>query len=265
MKKIFFFIIATLILTSCSSTTQGGVVGANRSQLLLISSEAMNQSAAQSYVKTLTDARSQGALNLDPVLTKRVQNVAKKLIAQVGVFRQDALSWQWEVNVISSDTINAWCMPGGKIAFYSGIINKLSLNDAQIAAVMGHEMAHALREHGREQASQDQLKTIGLSVLSAVTGISDGGKQLLDIAAKYTISLPFSRTHETEADHMGTELMARAGYDPYEAVKVWQKMQAIGGSKTPEILSTHPSDESRIADLKEIAKKVEPLYLKTKR
>ena len=262
MRKILLtFATLAVLLTGCfTSSTQAGLVGADRRQLLLVSSETMDQSAAQAYTQTLRSARSKGELNIDPILTKRVQNIAKRLIAQTGVFRKDALKWNWQVNVINEDTINAWCMPGGRIVVYSGIIKRLDLTDAQLAAVMGHEMAHALREHSREQASTDQIKNIGIFAVAAAAGLGDAGAQALNLASEYTISLPFSRSHETEADHIGTELMARAGYDPNEAVKVWEKMTKISGGRVPEILSTHPSNESRIKDLKEIAKKLEPLY-----
>ena len=158
MRKILLtFATLAVLLTGCfTSSTQAGLVGADRRQLLLVSSETMDQSAAQAYTQTLRSARSKGELNIDPILTKRVQNIAKRLIAQTGVFRKDALKWNWQVNVINEDTINAWCMPGGRIVVYSGIIKRLDLTDAQLAAVMGHEMAHALREHSREQASTDQ-------------------------------------------------------------------------------------------------------------
>ena len=254
-----------MLITGCTSVTKPGVVGADRKQFMLVSSEAMEQSSAQAYVKTLTAARSKGELNVDPILTKRVQDIARKLIAQTGVFREDALKWKWQVNVINEDTLNAWCMPGGRIVVYSGIIKKLNLTDAQLAAVMGHEIAHALREHSREQASTDQLKNIGIFAVATATGLGDLGASALNLASQYTISLPFSRSHETEADRIGTELMARAGYDPKEAVEVWVKMSKMNVGKIPEILSTHPSNESRIKDLKEVAAKLEPVYQVAKR
>lgn len=267
MKKFLLPIFAAVLLfTGCfTSSTKGGVVGADRSQMFLISEEEMNQSAAAAYAKALQSARQEKALNIDPVLTKKVQNIAKRLIAQTGTFREDALKWNWQVNVINSNTVNAWCMPGGKIVVYSGIIKKLSLSDSELAAVMGHEIAHALREHSREQASQDQIKNVGIFAIATATGIGDTAAGLINLATQYTISLPFSRSHETEADHIGTELMARAGYDPYDAVNVWKKMSKAGGGSIPEILSTHPSNESRIKDLQVIAKKVEPLYLAAKK
>ncbi|MBE9863297.1 M48 family metallopeptidase [Campylobacter concisus] len=266
MKKILLTLLtASMLITGCTSVTKSGVVGADRKQFMLVSSEAMEQSSAQAYVKTLTAARSKGELNVDPILTKRVQDIAKKLIAQTGVFREDALKWKWQVNVINEDTLNAWCMPGGRIVVYSGIIKKLNLTDAQLAAVMGHEIAHALREHSREQASTDQLKNIGIFAVATATGLGDLGASALGLATQYTISMPFSRSHETEADHIGTELMARAGYDPKEAVEVWVKMSKMNVGKVPEILSTHPSNESRIKDLKEVAAKLEPVYQAAKK
>lgn len=265
-KHIISLLFATLFLAGCFvSSTGSGVVGADRRQLFLVSAEEMDQGAKMAYAKTLQSAKQERALNIDPVLTKRVQSVGKRLIAEVGVFREDALKWAWEINVINSNTLNAWCMPGGKIAFYSGLIKTLHLTDSEIAAVMGHEIAHALREHSRERASTDQLKNIGIFAVSAATGLGETATGLINLATQYTISLPFSRSHETEADHIGTELMARAGYNPYDAVNVWVKMSKVSGESTPEILSTHPSNESRIKDLTQIAKKVEHLYIAAKK
>ncbi len=236
-------------------------MGADRKQLLIVSEATMEQSAVESYSQVLEEAKNNKTLNTDAAMTARVRGIADKLIAQTGAFREDALKWDWQVNVITDDTVNAWCMPGGKIVVYTGIIKSLDLTDAQLAAVMGHEIAHALREHSRERASQEQIKAAGLSAVSAVAGLDETKAGLLALAAQYTISLPFSRSHETEADHIGTELMARAGYNPEEAVAVWKKMSELSGSSVPELMSTHPSHESRIKDLEEISRKVYPLYI----
>ncbi|MGN0730187.1 M48 family metallopeptidase [Treponema sp.] len=264
IKKItgvLCFSLALALFQGCvTTTTAAGNVGADRNQLMLISEEQMEQSADESYAQILSEAQKAGILNVDSAVVSRVNNIGKKLISQVGVFREDALSWNWQINVISDSTVNAWCMPGGKIVVYTGIIESLSLTDAQLAAVMGHEIAHALREHSREQASSEAIKNAGIAVVSSVAGLDEKGNSLLGLAAQYTITLPFSRSHETEADHIGTELMARAGYNPYEAVAVWEKMSALDGTKIPEIMSTHPSNESRIKDLKKICEKVYPLY-----
>lgn len=264
MKNFLWILFSSFVLVlflGCMATTTSAVnVGADRNQLMIVSEEQMEQSANESYAQVIAEAKKSGTLNVDATTVARVRNVAKNLIAQVGAFREDALSWNWQVNVISDNTVNAWCMPGGKIVVYTGIIQSLNLTDSQLAAVMGHEIAHALREHSREQASSETLKNAGIAVVSSVAGLNETGNSLLGLAAQYTLTLPFSRSHETEADHIGTELMARAGYDPNEAVAVWEKMSALGGSQIPEIMSTHPSNTSRIKDLTEISKKVYPLY-----
>ncbi len=266
MKKNFFCTLAAIVLpilflTGClTTTTSAGTVGADRKQLMLVSEEEMEKSADESYAQVLAEAKKAGTLNKNSTQLNRVKKIADLLIAQTPTFRSDALSWNWQVNVISDSTVNAWCMPGGKIVVYTGIIDSLQLTDGELAAVMGHEIAHALKEHSREQASQAGLQNLGVSAAAAVLGLEETGTQLLGIAAQFTVGLPFSRKHETEADHIGTELMARAGYNPYEAVNIWKKMASLSGSQPPEIMSTHPSHESRIADLQEIAQKVYPLY-----
>ena len=264
MKKLIFTLIVLPIFffAGClATTTNAGNVGADRKQIMLVSEEEIEQSAVESYAQVLDEAQKQGVLNKDAATVKRVQGIAKRLIEQTGTFRQDALNWNWQINVITSNTVNAWCMPGGKIVVYTGIIEKLQLTDGELAAVMGHEIAHALKEHSRERASQSSLQNIGVIFTSATLGLGKEGTELLGTAAQFTFGLPFSRKHETEADHMGTELMARAGYDPYEAVNIWKKMAAISSEQPPEIMSTHPSHETRIRDLQSTAKTVYPLYL----
>lgn len=251
------------LLGACAavSTTSTGTIGIQRTQYMssLVSEQALQQEAAQQYTSLLGQARAQKALDTDPAMTRRVQGIAGKLIAQAGVFRPDATGWNWAVHVINSDEVNAWCMPGGKIAVYSGLIRQLKPTDAELAAVIGHEIAHALREHAREQVSQQMAAGVGLSVLAAVTGsqaTADLGQQLTEVM----FTLPNSRTHEAEADLIGVELAARAGYDPRAAVTLWQKMGALGDRSTPEFLSTHPSPASRSNDLAEAAARVMPLY-----
>ncbi|CZE45992.1 M48 family metallopeptidase [Campylobacter geochelonis] len=263
MKKFIIFALtfAAILFSGCASTTQGGVVGADRSQFFMVSEAQMDQGAALAYTQTIDKAKKSNTLNTNHAQTKRVRAISSRLIDQVGVFRQDAAKWNWQVNVINENTINAWCMPGGRIVVYSGIINQLKLNDAELAAIIGHEMAHALREHGREQASSEQLKSIGIMAVGIATGSNDLAN-LANMAAHYTISLPFSRGHETEADLIGLELMARAGYNPNAAITLWEKMDKASESKPLEFLSTHPSNESRISELKAKIDKVMPLYEK---
>ncbi|NPA72448.1 MAG: M48 family metallopeptidase [Gammaproteobacteria bacterium] len=265
--KLFFISLIILSLGACTSnSTRKGAVGIDRQQLLLVSAQEMKQGSQIAYNSVLKEAKKSNTLNNNHYLVKRVRRIANKLIPQTAVFRKDAPNWAWEVNVIKSDQLNAWCMAGGKIAFYTGIIEKLKLTDAEIAAIMGHEIAHALREHGRERASEQAVTQVGLTALSIFTGIKGPALDATSLALQVTFTLPNSRTHEVEADRMGVELAARAGYNPYAAVSVWQKMakQSKQGSP-PEILSTHPSHSSRIKDLARYAKRVEPLFLATQR
>jgi len=261
MRRILWTIVATA-LAGCQTvqTTQPGAVGVERQQSMLLSSKEVNQSAAQAYDQVLAAADKKGQVNQDPVLLERVRRVSKRLIPQTGVFRADAPGWDWEVNLISSKELNAWVMPGGKIAFYTGLIERLKLTDDEIAAIMGHEIAHALREHGRERASQAMAQGIALSIIGAVAGVSRSGMDLTQLVLNVTLNLPNSREHETEADRIGVELAARAGYDPRAAVNVWEKMARAADGQPPEILSTHPAPATRIADLKVYAARVMPLY-----
>ena len=173
-------------------------------------------------------AAQKGALNRDPTQTERVRRIAQRLIPHTAVFRDDAVRWQWQVNVLTSNQVNAWCMPGGKIAVYTGLIEQLELTDDELAAVMGHEIAHALREHVRERMGRQQATAVGTAVGSAVleyfTGVNLG--ELGHTFAQAMFVLPHSRENEQEADRIGVELAARAGYDPRAAVSLWQKMAA---------------------------------------
>jgi len=260
--------LAASLLAGCQavSTTSGGAVGVERKQYMfsMLSTEQVNQMYAQSYQETLSAAASKGVLEKSGAVTKRVNAIAQRLIAQVPVFRPDAAQWDWEVNVIDSPELNANCGPGGKIIFYTGLIEKLQLTDDEIAAVMGHEIAHALREHGREAMS----KAYGVQMatqLGSVFGVGDGSLQLANMGVEYLMTLPNSRSNENEADLIGLELAARAGYNPNAAITLWQKMGAQGGSAPPEFMSTHPSSDSRMAALRANIPKVMPLYEKAGR
>jgi predicted Zn-dependent protease len=254
--------VAAAAIGGCASvrTTQAGAVGVDRSQTMLVSSAEVDKAAAQQYAKTIAAAQQKGLLDRDPATVQRVRAIANRLIVQTGAFRKDAPGWKWEVHVITSDQLNAWCMPGGKMAVYTGLIQKLKLSDDEIAAIMGHEIAHALREHGRERVSQQMAAALAVGVASAALGLGQGGTQLADMVAQVTFTLPNSRLHEQEADRIGVELGARAGYDPRAAVSVWQKMTQADGGSPPQFLSTHPSAENRIKDLEVYAQKVMPLY-----
>ena len=269
MKKFIFLF--PLFLAACSSTTESGEVGVGRKQLILVPSEQIMQLSEQDYAKVKAEAQAQGNLDKDPAVVARLKSISQRLIPQTSVFRKDALNWKWEVHAISSEELNAYCMPGGKIIFYTGLIDKLKMTDAEIAAVMGHEISHALREHGRERMSEELLKQaglMGLEMLVATKAVDSKYSQYLGaatIVSTVAISLPHSRRQEKEADDMGMELMARAGYDPHESITLWKKMSSSGAAKPPEILSTHPSDSNRIKDMEGLLPKTLPLFQTAKK
>lgn len=263
-------VVAALLTSACQNvnTTSGGTIGVDRKQTMapswLLSEKQVEQSAAQSYAQEVNKARQQNRLNTDTRNLLRINTIAKRLIPHTAIFRPDAANWQWEVNLESRDELNAYCAPGGKIMFFTGIINRLSLTDDEIAAIMGHEMAHALREHGREAMSREMAKQLGLNVL-AMSGKVDGQSlQLLDQGTGVFL-LKYSRENETESDRIGLELMARAGYDPTAAVSLWRKMAAASGGEPPAWLSTHPSNQGRQKDLSDKIPLVMPLYQQAKK
>jgi predicted Zn-dependent protease len=261
MTRSIGFCLGLLLLAGCETTTSGGAVGADRSQLMLVSSSELDQMAAQSYAKLLADAAHAGTLNRDAAMLKRVRAVASRIEPHTAVFRHDAPAWKWEVNVLSSNEMNAFCMPGGKIAFYAGLINQLHLTDNEIAIVMGHEISHALREHSREQASQAMAAQATIGIGAALLGLGQGSADLAGTGYQALVATRFSRTDEAEADRMGLELAARAGYDPHAGVTLWQKMIAANsGARQPEFLSSHPADENRVREIEALLPAVMPLY-----
>ncbi len=274
MKKTFSFkktclIVATILatqLSSCATTTSDSVSGVKRTQLLLLPASYVSNMSSQAYTQTLSEAQKKQTLNADKIQLERVRKISNRLISQVGVFRADATQWKWEVNVEKNDQLNAYCMPGGKIMVYSGLIEKLNATDDELAAVIGHEIAHALREHGRERMSQAYVQQFGLQALAAIVTkgtsatVGNVSAQAAGLGSQLFFALPNSREQERESDKIGLELAARAGYNPDAAVSLWQKMEAQGGSKPPEFLSTHPASENRISELRALTPKVKPLY-----
>lgn len=254
---------AVLILSGCAASTAPGLVGVTRSQLLMVPSAAINEQAALNFSRLTSDAGRAGKLNIDPVLTARVRGVAARLIRHVGTFRPDAANWRWEVSVLEqADKINAVCFPGGKIVVYSGIIRRLSLTDDELAAIIGHEIAHALREHSREKVSQSQLSSAivnGIANSTSRTAIVNA--QVAALGSHFFVQLPNSREMELEADLMGLELMARAGFDPRHASDVWRKMMETSDANSKsEFFNTHPNNERRMAALDSSVSKVLALY-----
>jgi len=252
VAKFRFFLLLSLLaffIAACTSVTKGGALGGQRQQFMLVSSAESFKMGNQYYLKELDGANKKHALDTDAVMLYRLQKIANRLTPQTRVFRDDAPNWRWEVHTVKSDMLNAYCTGQGKIMFYTGIVDRLALSDDEIAAIMGHEMAHALREHIREQMSQAYAQNIAISLGASALGLGQLGADAASQVAQIALTLPFSRAHESEADTMGLELMARAAYNPEASVKLWQKMKAASKGAPAEFLSTHPSSEHRIADL----------------
>ncbi len=265
--KIFVAAGLALFLAACQSvhTTGAGAVGVQRQQLMMVSAAEVEQASAVQYREVIEQARKAGVLDRDARQVARVRAITQRLIPHTAAFRTDAPRWAWEIHVIKSDDLNAWCMAGGKMAIYSGLIDRLALTDDEIAAVLGHEIAHALREHARERVSRGLATGLGVSIASAVLGVQGTGQDLLSQVAHVSFELPHSRLHETEADRIGVELAARAGYDPRAAVTLWNKMSTRSSAAPPEWLSTHPAHANRQRELTIAAERVMPLYQSARR
>ena len=226
----------------------------------LVPAEQVEQAAAQQYAQMMrgaADKRALGPDNHPQVL--RLRAIAQRIIPYAEPWNARAKQWRWEVNLLGGKDLNAFCMPGGKIAFFHGILAQLQLSDDEVAAIMGHEMAHALREHARERMGKTAATRIGASVLSAFLGLGGTGDALLNMGGQL-LSLKFSREDESEADIVGMDLAARAGYDPRAGVTLWQKMLATGKGSPPPFLSTHPSGASRIQEIEAKLPRVTPIF-----
>ena len=227
----------------------------------LAPAESIEQQAGYQYRQMLSQA--QGNRQLAPMnhpQLERLQYIAQRIIPFTAECNTRAAQWKWEVNLIGSRQVNAFCMPGGKIAFYYGILSSLKLSDDEVAMVMGHEVAHALLEHAREQMGKNMATSIGARVGAAVLGLGHAGDMAAQVGTKL-LALTYSRTDESEADALGLVMAARAGYDPRAGVSLWQKMsQASKGKAPPELLSTHPSGPTRTKDIEARLPKVLPLY-----
>lgn len=239
-------------------------VGAASGMRRLVPAEQLETSATQQYSQLLAQAKAQRALAPDdhPQLVK-LRAIARRLIPFAMQWNGRAAQWRWEVNLIGSKEINAFCMPGGKIAFYTGILDRLQLTDDEIAMVMGHEVAHALREHARSRIAKSQATSIGLSLGAQLLGLGELGNAAANLGTQL-LTLKYSRGDETDADLVGLELAARAGYDPQAAVSLWRKMGETTGNGGIGFLSTHPTGPDRIRELEQNVPKVQGLYQQTR-
>ncbi len=253
-------LLASPAAVSVAVAREGVDVGNNSAFTKLVPAEDVERSAAQQYQQMMGQASAKNALApRDNGQVVRLRAIVAKIIPFTTEWNPRAKEWRWEVNLIGSSQINAFCMPGGKIAFYSGILDQLKLTDDEVAMVMGHEIAHALREHARERMGKNAATNIGASVLGSLFGLGQLGQTVTNYGAQL-LTLQFSREDETEGDLVGMELAARAGYNPQAGVSLWNKMGAASKGAPPQWLSTHPSGSTRIAQIEANLPKVMPLY-----
>ena len=264
VTRALSLLIASAALAACSTNPITG-----RSQLVgLVTEQQAIQGSASAYQQMMADLDKKKKLDKgtekESPRAQQIQAITDRLIAQAIKFRPNSASWRWEVQVINDPkTVNAFCMAGGKMAIYTGMWEQLKISDDELAQVMGHEISHALLDHTRERMSLARSTSLGVQVLAAATGTGSLGGQAMDTAAQLALTLPNSRESEAEADAVGTQLAAHAGYDPKAAAALWEKMAKLGGGRL-EFLSTHPAPENRAAKLKELAVKLEPVYVAAK-
>jgi len=260
------FLLAATALAAAPSTAQVDV-GKRSGFRKLVSADDIEQAAAQQYAKMMAEARAQRVLAPDnnPQL-RRLRAIEQRIIPFTRQWNDRAERWRWEINLIVSKEINAFCMPGGKIAFYTGILERLQLTDDEVAMIMGHEMAHALREHASERIGKTQATGIGLSLAARLLGLGDLGDVAANIGTQL-LTLNFSREDESEADLVGLELAARAGFAPQAGASLWRKMAEAAGASGGNLafLSTHPSGPQRIRELQANESKVQGLYEQARR
>lgn len=247
-------------VTAPAPTAPGEGVQVRKPRLLLVPESMVNSTAAQQYLQMKQQAQARRVLNVDAPQVQRVRAIAQRIIPFGARVNPRSAQWAWEVNVIDAPQINAFCMPGGKIMVFDGLIDTLKLSDDELAAVIGHEIAHALLEHGRARMSEQLLQSVGINLAAAYFGLGDLGAQALAQAAQLAITLPYSRGHETDADLLGLDLSARAGFDPRAAISLWRKMGAASRGQPPQFLSTHPGHAQRIGEIERALPRVMPLF-----
>lgn len=241
---------------------EGVEVGKESQFSKFVSAEQVESAAQSQYASMKQQAADKKALAPDnhPQVV-RLRAIAARIIPFTDEWNPRAKAWKWEVNLLGSQQINAFCMPGGKIAFYHGILQLLQLNDDEVAMIMGHEMAHALREHARERMGKTLATRGAIELGAAIFGLGNAGRLAADMGGQL-LTLKFGREDESEADLVGMELAARAGYNPRAGVSLWNKMGQASKGAPPQFLSTHPAGPTRIRDIESNLPKVEPLYVR---
>ncbi len=251
-------VLLTISLSACTTSPTG------RNQFMIVSPEQAISASKEAYIQTLKPLNEKGKVDNDPIVSRRVKLITGRIISQAIIQYPYAQNWQWSVKVIDDpDTVNAWCMAGGKMAIYTGLIDQLNATDDELAQVMGHEIAHALANHTAEKMSTQMATQLGMASVALAMSGSDYSNMALTgagLAAAMAIELPNSRIAEIEADKMGIELAAKAGYNPNAAATLWQKMGRVGGASPPEFFSTHPAPGNRQKTLRELAPQMMPYY-----
>ncbi len=256
-RRLTALALAAVALGGCSTNPVTG-----RSQFVIVSEQQAISQSAQAYSSLMGQLQRQGRLSDDRQLNERVRVISERVVRQAVRYRPETARWRWQMQVVEAPDVNAFCMAGGKMAVYTGLIEKVRPTDDELAQVIGHEIAHALSNHTAEKMSVAQASQLGAAVLGAVAqsrGLPIGASET-QLLASVGVQLPNSRAAETEADRIGIELAARAGYNPHAAVSLWRKMTAVSGNRGIEFLSTHPAAETRIAELQALAPQMMPLY-----
>ena len=256
MKKACILVmLCAALLMACATSPTG------RRQLMLVSEDTAISASKEAYVEMLKPYAQKGKINNDPALVKRVDTITGRLIAQAIKMRPETKNWDWSIKIIDDPkTVNAWAMAGGKMALYTGLVDKVKPTDDELAQVLGHEIAHALAKHSAEKMSVAMASTIGVLAVGVAAdnkGLALSGAAL---AAALAVEKPNSRAAESEADRIGIELAAKAGYDPRAAVSLWEKMGKVGGRNPPQFLSTHPSPANRQQTLRQLVPQMLPYY-----
>jgi predicted Zn-dependent protease len=243
------------LLSACATSPTG------RHQLSLVSEKTAIEASKESYVTQMSELKSQGKLVTDPKVIARVDRITSRLVAQAVMKRPESAKWEWSVEVIDDPmTVNAWCMAGGRMAVYTGLLQKVDPTDDELAQVMGHEISHALANHTAERMSVAMATKAGVALAGILSDNAVAAMSVTALAASVAVELPNSRAAESEADEIGIELAAKAGYNPNAAISLWQKMGKVGGETPPQFLSTHPSPGNRQEKLAQLAPKMMPFY-----
>jgi predicted Zn-dependent protease len=254
-KPCLTVMLFAVLLMACASSPTG------RHQLMLVSEDEAISASKEAYVEMLKPYAQKGKIDNDPALKKRVDNIAGRLIAQAIKMRPETKNWEWSIKIIDDpNTVNAWAMAGGKMALYTGLVDKIKPTDDELAQVLGHEIAHALAKHTAEKMSVAMVSSIGVMAVGMAADSKGLALTGAGLAAALAVEKPNSRAAESEADRIGIELAAKAGYDPQAAITLWQKMAKVGGKGPPQFLSTHPSPANREEKLAEYVPEMMPYY-----